>query len=124
MRSLNAVLFIAVIALFVGTTRGHAHEARLRIDVTPRISTAPATIRVRSIVEPNAMNRALEVAADSGDFYTRSLVPMAGMDAAEITDTMLKNLPGGDYEISVALVDAEGKLIVEHASVKVTAAGR
>ena len=123
MRSLNAVFVIAVVAL-LASTRGHAHEARLRIDVTPRISTAPATIRVRSIVEPNVMNRALEVAADSGDFYTRSYVPISGLDAAEVTDTMLKNLPGGDYEISVALVDAEGKLIVEHTSIKVASVGR
>lgn len=123
MRSLTAVFSIVVVALFA-TTKGHAHEARLRIDVSPRISTAPATIRVRSIVEPNAMNRALEVAADSGDFYTRSLVPIAGLDAAEVTETMLKNLPGGDYDISVALVDAQGKLIVEHTQIKVTAIGR
>jgi hypothetical protein len=37
---------------------------------------------------------------------------------------MLKNLPGGDYDISVALVDAQGKLIVEHTQIKVTAIGR
>jgi hypothetical protein len=122
MRLRSAVLAISAAAL-VATATGHAHDNRLRVEVWPRVSSAPATIRVRAIVEPNAENRGLEVAADSGDFYRSSYVPIAGMDAASITETTLKNLPGGDYQISVVLMDAQGRQIVERTSVMVASNG-
>jgi hypothetical protein len=75
---------------------------------------------VRAIIEPNAENRALLIAADSGSFFRSSYVPISGIDAATVTETMLKNLPGGDYEISVVLEDAQGKQTVERRTVTVT----
>jgi len=118
MRYRSTALAIVTVAL-IATATGQAHDSRLRIEVWPHISTAPATIRVRAIVAPNAENRGLEVAADSGDFYRSSYVPMAGIDAAAVTETTLKNLPGGDYQISVVLMDAQGRQIVERTNVMV-----
>jgi hypothetical protein len=111
--------FICVVAALLGVRPGQAQN-RLKIDVWPHVSTAPANVRVRAIVEPNAENRALQVAADSGDFFRSSFVPLSGIDAAAVTETTLKNLPGGNYEIAVALVDAQGHQIVERATVVVT----
>ena len=36
-------------------------------------------------------------------------MPLDGANAAAVTDTTLKNIPGGDYEVTVALVDAAGR---------------
>ena len=122
MRLRYTVLFIAVVALFSAVT-GHAHDNRLRIDVWPNVSQAPANVRIRAIVEPNSENRSLTIAADSGDFFRSSYVPMSGIDAAEITETMLKGLPGGEYEISATLVDAQNRTIIERRSITVTSNG-
>ena len=119
-RSGKIVFALAIVGLFA-TSTGHASDNRLRVDVWPRVSNAPATVRVRAIVEPNAENRGLRVAADSGNFFRSSYTPISGLDAARVTETEWKDLPGGEYEISVALEEANGKQIVEHRTLTVTA---
>lgn len=124
MRMRNALIVIAATAL-LGTTSGTAADNRLRIEVSPRISQAPAQVRVRAIVTPNAENRGLRVVADSGDFFRSSYLPLDGADAAPITEMSFKNLPGGEYEVIVSLVDGQGHATnVDRRTIMVTAAGR
>ena len=115
----NIALCAATITL-LSVASGDATENRLRIDVSPRISTAPAAVRVRAYVTPDAKNRLLQVVADSDSFYRSSLVPLDGVNAALITETVFKNLPGGEYEVSVALVAADGGRTVDKREVTVT----
>jgi hypothetical protein len=103
----NALILIAATVL-LGATPGTAAESRLRIEVSPRISQAPGLVRIRAIVTPSSENRGLRVVADSGDFFRSSYLPLDGADAAPITETSFKNLPGGEYEVIVTLVDAQG----------------
>jgi hypothetical protein len=105
---MRSLLVLIVATVFLGAMPGNASDSRLRIDVTPRISRAPAEVRIRAVVTPSADNRGLRIVADSGDFFRSSYVPLDGADAATVTQTSFKNLPGGDYEVSVALVDSEG----------------
>ena len=107
MRMRSAFIFIAAMAFLCGVP-GQAADNRLRIEVSPRISQAPAEVRIRAIVAPNADNRGLRVIADSGEFFRSSYLTLEGADAAQITETSFKNLPGGQYEVSVTLVDAQG----------------
>jgi len=124
MRMRSTLILIAVTAL-MGATSGSAAENRLRIEVSPRISNAPAQVRVRAIVTPNAENRGLRVVADSGDYYRSSFLTLDGDNAALVTETSFKNLPGGDYDISVTLVDMQGHAAsTDRRSVMVTSSGR
>lgn len=107
MRMRSSFILLVAMAL-MSVASGSAADGRLRIEVTPRISHAPAQVRIRAIVPPNADNRGLRVTADSGDYFRSSFVALAGSDAAAITETSFKNLPGGQYEVSVALVDGQG----------------
>ncbi len=119
MRLRNIALCAAAITL-LSVASGDATENRLRIEVSPRVSTAPAAVRVRAFVTPDAANRALEVIADSDSFYRSSLVPLDGANAALITETVFRDLPGGEYEVSVALVAADGGRTVDKREVRVT----
>lgn len=119
MRLRNIALSVAIITLLSVISSG-ATENRLRIEVSPRISTAPAAVTIRSYVTPDAANRALQVVADSGEFYRSSMVPLDGANAALITETIFKDLPGGEYEVSVSLVAANGGRIVDKRDVKIT----
>jgi len=118
MSARSIVLCLAIVTV-LGVASGDATESRLRIDVTPRVSSAPAAVRIRAIVTPDAANRALQIVADSGAFYRSSMVPLDGANAAAVTETMLKNLPGGEYEVSVTLVDANGRRTVDRRPITV-----
>jgi hypothetical protein len=112
MRLGNIVLFF-LLTIALGAASGDATENRLRVEVRPRFSTAPAVVRIRAIVAPDATNRALHIVVDSDSFYRSSLVPLDGANAAAITETLLKNLPGGEYEVTVALIGGDGRHIVD-----------
>lgn len=119
MKLRNAILCASTIPLFSAVPY-EAKENRLRIDVSPRISSAPAAVRVRAFITPDPGNRALEIAANSDSFYRRSLVPLDGVNAAPLTEMVFKNLPGGEYEVSVVLVAADGGSTVDKREVTVT----
>lgn len=118
--TLRTIGLCAATITLLSVASGDATENRLRIDVSPRVSTAPAAVRVRAFVTPDAANRALEVVADSDTFYRSSLVPLDGANAAPITETVFKNLPGGEYQVTVALVAADGGRTVDRREVRVT----
>ena len=124
MRMRSALSLVVATALLCAAS-GSAADGRLRIEVSPRISQAPAQVRIRAIVTPSAENRGLRVTADSGEFFRSSYLPLEGADAAPITDTSFKNLPGGEYEVSVTLVDSQGHATyVDRRTIMVTTAGR
>src|SRR5688572_4054385 len=120
----SALIFIAATA-FWGAAPGSAADGRLHIEVTPRISQAPAQVRIRAIVTPSAENRGLRVTADSGEFFRSSYLTLEGADAAPITETSFKNLPGGEYQVTVTLADSQGHATnVDRRTIMVTSAGR
>jgi hypothetical protein len=49
-----------------------------------------------------------------------TVVGLDGKDATTVTETVLKNLPGGRYEIVVALFDTRGEQTVETMTILVT----
>jgi hypothetical protein len=119
MRLRNTILLcVTLTAMSIGV--GDARENRLRLDVFPRVSTAPAAVRIRVIVTPDATNRALQIVAESGSYYRSSMVPLDGANAASITETTLKNLPGGEYDVIVVLVGVDGRRTSDRRQVTVT----
>lgn len=113
--------FSLVAVAILGAAAGVATEDRLRIEVAPPISPAPAVVRVRAIVAPDASNRSLQIVVESGDYYRSSLFPLDGANAPLITEAMFKNLPGGEYVVDVVLVDANGGQLSDSRQILVTA---
>ena len=125
MRSAFSAFSLVVATVFLCAASGSAADGRLRIEVSPRVSQAPARVRIRAIVTPSEENRGLRVVADSGEFFRSSYLPLEGADAAPITDTSFKNLPGGEYEVTVTLVDSQGHATnVDRRTIMVTSVGR
>jgi hypothetical protein len=83
---------------------------RLTIAVSPLQSFAPTTLTVRIHVAPDVDNRALEVTAESGEYFRSSLIQLDGKEAPRTIAVELRGLPGGDYQVRGILIDNAGRL--------------
>lgn len=82
---------------------------RLTIKVSPAVSFAPANLIVRAMIEADTKNRAIEIIAESGDFYRSSQVQLEGDNAPRITMFELRSLPSGTYEVRAVLLGVNGE---------------
>jgi hypothetical protein len=100
-------------ALVIATSLigGSSLGARPALDlhVSPAVSSAPATVKIRITVPPDAGNRALEIMADSDVYFRSSHVPLEGEDAPGNIFLEYRNLPAGEYQVRGVLVNAQGK---------------
>jgi hypothetical protein len=122
----NKALIAAALVASATLTNAHSHASlaaaeRVHVELSQAFSIAPAYIVVRAIVERDAKNRALEFVADSGAFYRRSVIDLDGDRAPKVSELKLKDIPGGDYSISVTLYDDQGARSVAHANLLVKA---
>ena len=81
----------------------------LSIRVYPAISFAPANLVIRTSIEPDANNRAMEVVADSDGFYRSSAVQLEGDRAPKTTTFEFRSLPPGEYEVTAVVIGADGQ---------------
>jgi hypothetical protein len=79
------------------------------VTVYPAVSMAPANVRVQTRIEANAANRAIEISADSQNFYRSSIIPLDGASAPRINVLEFRGLPGGKYEVTVVLIGDDGR---------------
>ena len=82
---------------------------RLAIVVSPRHSFAPASLVVRVHITPDVANRALEVVAESADYYRSSRIQLDGESAPATSLLEFRSLPGGDYDVRATLIDSTGR---------------
>lgn len=82
---------------------------RLMMRVSPSVSFAPANLVVRAIVEADPANRAMEVVAESHDFYRSSEIQLDGDRAPRTTTFEFRSLPSGTYQVKATLRGADGQ---------------
>ena len=79
--------------------------------VSPSVSFAPANLVVRTTVEADANNRAIEVVAESADFYRSSQIELDGDKAPLATTIEFRSLPSGRYDVKATLIGNSGQLV-------------
>ena len=100
---------IVCVALLAGGAIGMNGQERVRLNVSPMQSFAPATLKVRVTVERSVENRALTIVADSENYYRSSEIALDG-DASPATFFLdLRSVPGGEYRISAVVRDRSGR---------------
>jgi len=79
------------------------------IRVSRAVSFAPTDLVIRTRVEPDANNRAMEVVADSNGFYRSSAIQLEGDRAPKTTTFEFRSLPPGEYEVTAVVIGADGQ---------------
>jgi hypothetical protein len=98
-----------IFVLIVMTSMVGGAKEPLSMRVSPAISFAPANLVIRTSVEPDASNRAMEVIADSDGFYRSSAVQLDGDRAPKTTTFEFRSLPPGTYEVTAVVIGADGQ---------------
>jgi hypothetical protein len=80
---------------------------RLVMRVSPTLSFAPANLVVRTTIERDAANRAIEIVAESDRYYRASEVELNGLMAPRTATFEFHSLPSGTYEVKARLLDGE-----------------
>jgi hypothetical protein len=81
----------------------------LKLAVSPAVSMAPTNLYIRARVVPSAENRALQVVAESGEFYRSSEIQLEGEHAPAAVSIEFRSVPSGDYIVHGVLIDSAGR---------------
>jgi hypothetical protein len=106
-KSMSVRTWIFGMALMTTTVVGAKEQLSIR--VSPAISFAPANLVIRTSVEPDASNRAMEVVADSDGFYRSSAIQLDGDRAPKTTTFEFRGLPPGEYDVTAVVIGADGQ---------------
>ena len=97
------------IGLMVAATTTGAANGSLSMRVSPAMSFAPANLVIRTRIEPDADNRAIEVIADGEDFMRSSMMQLEGDRAPKTAVFEFRSVPTGEYQVTASLIGADGK---------------
>src|SRR6185295_1220030 len=81
---------------------------RMTLRVSPSVSFAPANLIVRAQIEADAQNRAVEIVAESTEFYRSSEIQLDGDKAPRTNTFEFRSLPPGTYEVKATLLGPGG----------------
>src|SRR6266404_501571 len=98
-----------VCGLAVLTTTVVGANEPISMQVSPAMSFAPANLVIRTRLEPDANNRAMEVIAESGDFYRSSTIQLEGDRAPRTATFQFRSLPPGQYEVTAVVIGTDGQ---------------
>jgi hypothetical protein len=82
---------------------------KMTMKVSPAVAFAPANLIVRAMIIADADNRAVEIVAESTDFYRSSMIQLEGDKAARINQFEFRSLPPGTYEVRANLFGSSGE---------------
>jgi len=125
--SMNVRTLLCMILMLTALPIGAREGNRLDIRVSPSVAMAPADLTVRATIEASRFNRAIEIIAESDDFYRSSEIPLDGDSAPRTTRFEFHGLPGGTYAVRAVLKGANDGVLArarQEVNVVASALGR
>jgi hypothetical protein len=87
---------------------GAKEKEKMTLRVSPAVSFAPANLIVRATIEADPDNRAVQIVAESEDFYRSSEIQLNGDSAPRTNQFEFRSLPPGTYEVTAVLYGSSG----------------
>jgi len=103
-RILWATLIIAALAAAAVRTDAGANVVELRL--LNRYFTAPATVWITIVVEPDEANRTLRVEMDGERMFRASALKLEGASEKRLHEIQFKDVPAGQYRLSATVLSA------------------
>jgi hypothetical protein len=107
-RAMTARLALICGLLLLAKPSGSGDVLSIRI-VPGLTATAPAAVAVIATIPAHEDNRALRVVAESSEFYRSSQFELNGDRAPRTNQVTFRDLPVGEYEITVILGGTRGQ---------------
>lgn len=106
----SRAVLLCVVLMCLTFTMPLGAGGTLMLKVSPAVSFAPANLVVRAMVGVDAHNRAVEIVAESEDFYRSSEIELAGDQAPRTNTFEFRSLPPGQYQVTANLFGEGGAL--------------
>ena len=106
-KSMSVRAWVCLLALTTSTVDSANQPVTMQI--SPAVSFAAANLVIRTRLEPNVNNRAMEVIAESADFYRSSAIELAGDRAPRTLTFEFRGLPSGEYEVTAAVIGTDDR---------------
>jgi hypothetical protein len=109
-----------IVGLLLAPTTVMMANEPVSLRVSPAVSFAPATLVIQVRIAADAHGRALEIVANSDEFYRASTIPLESDGVAKTTTLQYASVPPGQYEVTATVITSDGKRkAVARAEVKV-----
>ena len=111
MAATRVVCSLAMAVMLSGAAAAMAGTKDLvKIRVSGRYYSEPATVNMTVAVEPNSDNRVLRVEADGDRFYRATELPLEGSQAPKHHMVSFKNVPSGSYTLRAYVLSRNHEL--------------
>ena len=100
-------VYVAAIFALISVAAGA--DEKLSMRVSPAVAFAPANLNVRMTIASDSENRAIEIVAESGDFYRSSELQLDGEFAPKTNIFEFRSLPMGEYAVRAVLKGQGGR---------------
>jgi hypothetical protein len=89
---------------------------RVAVHASPRVAFAPADLNVMATIETSVDNRAIEIVAESEQFYRSSEIPLEGDRSARTAFVQFRALPSGTYVVRAVVRGTDGRPLATSAT--------
>jgi hypothetical protein len=115
---MNRYIGLALLTVFFLGIHLSADEA-IKISARATVIAAQGSALLKVIVERNAMNRTLIWEVDGRSYYRSSTMQLEGSSAARSYFFMLRDLPGGYFDVRARLVRNDDTEVMDHTRIVV-----